>query len=114
MQKLKKDLQDLTKTLAALTQKVEKIQALIENEEKSGSVEMTPVKKKAVKKAGPKEPVTAADTVLAVIKRSKKGLNTAMLMEKTGYDKKKIANIVFKLKKQGVIKTGVKGVYVKA
>jgi len=58
--------------------------------------------------------VTAADTVLGIIKRSKKGVDTAALMEKTGYNQKKIANIVFKLKKQGKIKSDSKGVYVKA
>jgi hypothetical protein len=62
--------------------------------------------KKAVK-------VTAADTVLAIIKRSKKGIDSASLVKKTGFDKKKIANIVFKLRKQGKIKSVSKGVYTK-
>jgi hypothetical protein len=38
----------------------------------------------------------------------------AALMEKTGYNQKKIANLVFKLRKQGKIKSVAKGVYVKA
>ena len=71
----------------------------------------TPVKKAAVKKAAP---ATAVDTVLAIIKRSKKGVGTAALMEKTGYNQKKIANLVFKLRKQGKIKSVGKGTYVKA
>ena len=58
--------------------------------------------------------MTAADTVLGVIKRSKKGIETAALMEKTGYNQKKVANIVFKLRKQRKIKNEGKGVYVKA
>ena len=57
---------------------------------------------------------TAADTVLAIINRSKKGVGTAALMEKTGYNQKKIANLVYKLKKQGKIKSVDKGVYLKA
>ena len=68
-------------------------------------------KKKPAKKAV-KE--TAADTVFAVIKRSKKGVNNASLAEKTGFDKKKIANIIFKLRKQGKIKSIDRGVYTKA
>jgi len=48
------------------------------------------------------------------IKRSKKGIATAALMEKTGYNQKKVTNIVFKLRKQGKIKNEGKGVYVKA
>jgi len=74
-------------------------------------VKKTPVKKAAVKNAAP---VTAVDTVLAIIKRSKKGVGTAALMEKTGYNQKKISNLVYKLKKQGKIKSFRKGVYVKA
>jgi hypothetical protein len=38
----------------------------------------------------------------------------ATLMEKTGYDQKKIANLVYKLKNQGKIKSVKKGVYLKA
>jgi len=54
------------------------------------------------------------DTVLAIVSRSKKGVNTAILMEKTGYDQKKISNLLYKLKKQGKIKSVNKGVYLKA
>ncbi len=77
-------------------------------------------KKKAAQKALKKsvsnkaKTPTAVDTVLAIINKSKKGVNTATLMEKTGYDQKKIANLVYKLKKQGKIKSVKKGVYLKA
>ena len=70
-----------------------------------------PAKKAAVKKTGP---VTAVDTVLEIINRSKKGVNTETLMKKTGYNQKKIFNLIYKLKKQGKIKSAEKGVYVKA
>jgi DNA-binding IscR family transcriptional regulator len=36
------------------------------------------------------------------------------LKEKTGFDGKKLANIVYRLKKQGLVKSPVKGMYVKA
>ena len=77
-------------------------------------------KKKAAQKAPKKavskktKPPTAVDTVLAIINRSKKGVNTATLMKKTGYDQKKIANLVYKLKNQGKIKSVNKGLYLKA
>ena len=77
-------------------------------------------KKKAAQKA-PKKAVskkaqspTAVDIVLAIINKSEKGVNTETLMENTGYDQKKIANLVYKLKKQGKIKSVNKGVYLKA
>ena len=57
--------------------------------------------------------VTATSTVLAIIKRRKKGVGTAALMEKTGFDQKKVANIVFKLRKEGIIKSAGRGVYLK-
>ena len=66
-----------------------------------------------IKKADTKAP-TAADKVLAIIDSAKQGVNTAAIKEKTGFDQKKVANIIFKLKKQGKIKTAEKGVYTSA
>ena len=121
---LKKNLQTVNKDLKALAKKVDGIIIAIDKLEKpkatkkpkvkpvkAKTVKKTPVKKAAVKKAAP---ATAVDTVLAIIKRSKKGVGTAALMEKTGYNQKKIANLVFKLRKQGKIKSVGRGVYVKS
>ena len=74
-----------------------------------------PVAKKTVKKTDQKKKktVTAVDTVLKIINRSKKGVDTPTLMKKTGFNEKKIHNIVYKLKKQGKIKSAGRGVYVK-
>ena len=132
MKKLKKNLEAISKTLDGLAQKVQKMQEQIGEETKptkkskakavkKKAVKKTPIKKIAAKKAVPKKvtskktkPATAADTALAIIKRYKKGVGNAALMEKTGYNQKKIANLVFKLRKQGKIKSVDKGVYVKA
>jgi len=131
---LKKDMQDVTKALKGLVQKVEKIQAQVaklDAPKKAKAVKAKAVKakaakakpvKRAVKKAAakPKAKTTAkkADTAIAtaftLISRSKKGIDTATLMAKTGYNKKKVANLVFKLKQQGKIKSVGKGVYLKA
>ena len=72
-------------------------------------------RKKTAKKVAAKKgkTITAADTVFRVIKRSRKGIDTTTLMEKTGFNQKKIANLVYKLKKQGKIKSVRKGVYIK-
>ena len=130
--KLKKDLQAMSKALNELVQKVEKMQQQIDKKTqpakkpkaqaaKAKAVKKAPIKKVAAKKATPKKatskkvaPATAADTVLAIIKRSKKGVGTAVLMEKTGYNQKKISNLVYKLRKQGKIKSVGNGVYLKA
>ena len=83
---------------------------------KKAAPKKTAAKKPAPKKAPVKKAVkeTAADTVLKIITGSKKGIDSATLVRKTGFDKKKIANITFKLRKQGKIKSVDKGVYTKA
>ena len=114
---LKKDLQAVSKELNTLSKKIEKMIDAVDKLEKPKAAPVKPAKKVAVKKPASKKSageVTAADTVLGVIKRSKKGIETAALMEKTGYNQKKVANIVFKLRKQRKIKNEGKGVYVKA
>ena len=142
MKKLKKDLEAILKALNGLVQKVEKLQEQIGKETKptkkpkakavktkavkkaparKGAVKKAPIKKVAAKKAAPKKAMlkkasqaTAVDTAINIIKKYKKGVGMAALMEKTGYNQKKVANLVVKVNKQGKIKNGSKGVYVKA
>ncbi len=72
-------------------------------------------KKAAAKKAAPKKKAkTALDTVLMFIGRTKKGLDTEALMKKTGFDRKKVSNAIYKLKKQGKIVVSERGKYLKA
>jgi len=132
--KLKMDLKAVNKELKALAKKTESLLKAVDKLEKSKAskkpkakpakakavkkapAKKTAAKKTAVKKASPKKakPATAVDTVFTIIKRFKKGVGTAVLMKKTGYNQKKISNLVFKLRKQGKIKSVGKGVYVKA
>jgi len=117
MKNLKKDLQAVNKDLNALSGKVEKMIAAVGKPEKPKATKAKPAKKAVVKtgKTTVAKKVTGKTTseiVLAIIKRSKKGVDTATLVEKTGFNEKKIRNIVYKLKKQGKIKTEQKGVYV--
>ncbi len=88
---------------------------------KKPAVKAKPVRKAAVKKAAVKKPaakktaqLSAVDTAFGLIKRYKKGISTAALMEKTGFDQKKVYNIIYKLNSLGKIKSVGKGVYVKA
>jgi hypothetical protein len=71
-----------------------------------------PAAKAPVKKAAAAP--TAGETVLKIISESEQGADTATIMKKTGYDSKKVANMVYRLGKQGKIKSIRKGVYVKA
>jgi len=112
---LKKDMQDVAKALKALTQKVEKVKKQIDKVAKPKAAPVKKATRKAPpKKAAAKKQATAADAALAIIGRSKKGVTNADLMKKTGFDQKKVANLFFKLKKQGKIKSKGKGLYVKA
>ena len=63
------------------------------------------------KDAGASQAMTAIDTVFGIVKKSGKPVDMATLREKTGFANKKIANVLFKLKKQGKIKSVDKGVY---
>ena len=114
--------------LRTIAQGMEKIAEKLEDNFPKGKAKAKPARKAAAKpKKAPakktsakkavktkKQPATAADAVLAIINRSKKGVNNATLTEKTGFDNKKIANIVFKLRKQGKVKSVARGVYTKA
>jgi len=51
---------------------------------------------------------------MALIMRSKKGIDMATLRKNTGFEDKKIRNITYRLRKQGKIKSGGRALYVKA
>ena len=57
---------------------------------------------------------TATDQILGIIKRFKKGVDIATLKKKTGFDDKKVRNIVFRASKEGKIKKSGRGIYVGA
>lgn len=79
---------------------------------KSKVVKKAPAR--AVKKNSAAKRVTAVDTIFGLISRSKKGVSVGTLKSKTNFNDKKIANIVYKLKKQGKVKSISKGLYVKS
>ncbi len=58
--------------------------------------------------------MTAVDIVLDTIKHDKQGLGFAEIQAKTGFDEKKIRNIIFRLNKTGKIKRKRRGIYVVA
>ena len=69
----------------------------------------TKTKKKAV---GPKARVTAGMIVLKQIKNSETGLDSKNIEKKTGFGAKKVADTVYKLKKDGLIQKTGKGLFV--
>ena len=109
--KITKDLQAISKEITKLAKQTEKLAAALDKVEKpkAKSIKAKPVSKKAPSRAARK---TATDEVLAIINRSKKGVDTAALMKKTGFDQKKVRNILQRTFKQGKIARAEKGIYV--
>ncbi len=69
-------------------------------------------------KAAPKKAMTRTrskspfDTVVGIIRRSRKGVNVALIREKTGFDDKQIRNFINKARRQGKIRNKERGVYI--
>jgi septal ring factor EnvC (AmiA/AmiB activator) len=119
MANVKKDLQAVTKELKALTKKTERLIKTVDKLEKAqAAVKRKPkAKAKITKKAPARKKAAklgATDQVLRIIERSKKGVDVPTLMKKTGFDVRKVRNIVFRTFKQGKIKRTGKGIYVGA
>jgi predicted Rossmann fold nucleotide-binding protein DprA/Smf involved in DNA uptake len=109
---IKNDLQALSRSIKALERKMVKLIAAAEKSEKATTTKRAPTKKAPAKRRNAQP--TATDQVLNIIKRSKKGVNAATLMAKTGFDLKKVRNILQRTYKQGKIKRVEKGIYVGA
>lgn len=102
----------VAKKKAAPKKKIAAKKAPVKKAAKKAVAKKTTVKKAPVKK--PADVPTAFDTVIGIISNSNEGVNVATIATETRFDAKKIANIIFKAKKKGLIKSAAKGVYVKA
>jgi hypothetical protein len=129
---LKKDLRAVQKDIKALEKKLEKLIKAFDTGKKvkaKPAAKKPAAKKPAAKKVAPKKrraPVkkaavkkkrlklTATDKVLGIIRRSKKGVNVSTIKTRTGFDDKKVRNIIFRTTKEGKIKKVGRGVYVGA
>lgn len=70
---------------------------------------------KSAKKTTPrgKKGTAASDIVYEIFDSAKGPVDFAILVEKTGFEKKKLHNILYRLKSQGKVKSVGKGVYAK-
>ena len=124
--KLKSPAQHTAQALKVLTKQTEKLIKAVEKFDKDQAAKKgkaktkagvkttrnAPSKKKTVAKKTAK--LTATDQVLNIIKKLKKGVDAPTLMKKTGFEDKKIRNILFRASKQGKIKKAGRGIYVGA
>jgi hypothetical protein len=112
MKQLQRDLNFILKSLKALMQRVEKMQSKVKSFEKPQAPKIAKGTKTVANK--PANEKTAYATVLGIINKRKKGITVEELMDKTGFNRKKIANLIFKARKQGKIKSEERGTYLKA
>ena len=122
---LKKDLQSLQREIKALGRKIERLIKEFDKGKKPKVVKKPttkPIKAKTPKRSpAQKAPAkkkttqpTATDKVLKIIRGSKKGVDTTTLMKMTGFNQKKVTNILQRTYKQGKIKRVGKGIYIGA
>jgi hypothetical protein len=112
--KSKEDLQTLSKDIKKLNKKIERLLTEFDKGKKAKVTtkitKRVPVKRASAKKRPAK--LTDTDKVIKIIKRSKKGVDVPTLTKKTGFDAKKIRNIVHRAFKEGKIKRVGRGLYV--
>jgi hypothetical protein len=115
--RLKSPAQRAAEALNILTRQTEKLIKAVDRFEKDRGAKKAkakPSKRLPAKRAPRKRATTqtATDQVVNIIKRSKKGIDTPTLIKKTGFEDKKIRNILFRATKQGKIRKAGRGIYV--
>ncbi|MFZ0242737.1 MAG: hypothetical protein WAL90_13925 [Desulfobacterales bacterium] len=118
--------------ILSLSEKVNEAAKTMGTEKKTGAKSGAAVKTKAgkktrtskkaasgakasrAKKTAADQSMTAIDTIFDIVKKSDAPVDNATLRKKTGFESKKVANVLFKLKQQGKIKSVGKGVYAAA
>ena len=110
MPNIQSQLKTVSKSLAALSKQVEKLSKQVSKAPPAGKTAAT--RKPVAAKGGPARGKTVLDTVLSVIKRSKKGVTVAQLKEKTQLDARQLSNALYKLSKKGEVYAKSRGLYV--
>lgn len=121
IQQIQKELQLVAKSIQQLAHSLENIVSAVGKFGQADSPAATkakraPTRKKVVIKDGVVEKIKripASQIVHNIIQKSAHGIDTAGLMEATGFDQRKLHNITFRLKKLGRIKTEGRGIYKK-
>jgi septal ring factor EnvC (AmiA/AmiB activator) len=113
--KLKTPAQHAVGALKALTRQTDKLIKAVNKFEKEKAAKRKKGKKPARKAPAKKaKKLTDTDKVLNIIKRSKKGVDVPTLMKKTGFEEKKVRNIISRAFSQKKIKRAGRGSYVGA
>jgi predicted Rossmann fold nucleotide-binding protein DprA/Smf involved in DNA uptake len=124
MIQFKRSLQSILKGLKTLTERAERLEKQLAKFEKpqatkkpkpKAKVKAKPARKAPARKPVSKKPakITAFDSVLGIVQKSKDEVTTAQIKNKTGFSNKKIYDIINRAKKQGKVKAIKRGVYTK-
>jgi hypothetical protein len=99
---------DIDKILA----RIDRLERVIRNMERGVPTgELKPHSARKTGKHRRQGKVTATDKILAILRDAPKGVDVPRLKTISGYEDKKVRNIIFRLQKQGVIKRIGRGVY---
>lgn len=137
MKQLRRSLNAISKNLKELTKRTDKLVKTLDKFEKA-QAKAGKTKKRVAKRAGVKRAavtkrtavkkparrkvtskkgkrsISATETVLKIVNRSRKGIDTASIQNKTGYNTRKIWDIVHRAYKEGKISKVGRGRYAKA
>jgi hypothetical protein len=97
--KISKDLKKMSRRIKKLSSSIPKTKGVAQKASMPKPVALSKGKKSGIQ------------TVLDMIKKSKTGIDVGTLIKKTGFEDKKIRNIIFKAWKEGKIERVVRGVY---
>jgi hypothetical protein len=122
---LKRDLQAVKKDIKALERKMETLLKAFGKPQKAKAAKKPKrktVKAKARRAVAVKKVVsrkkaaktTSTEQILKIVRRSRKGVDVPTLKTKTGFEDKKVRNIIFRASKEGKIKKVGRGIYVDA
>jgi septal ring factor EnvC (AmiA/AmiB activator) len=110
--KLKTPAQHAAGALKTLARQTDKLIKAVNRFEKEKAAKRKKAKKPARKAPAKKaKKVTDTDKVLNIIKRSRKGVDVPTLIKKTGFEEKKVRNIISRAFSQKKIKRTGRGIY---
>jgi hypothetical protein len=90
--------------------RIERLEKLLKSSQRSKS-RRNPAKSGSPESEGAPT-ITASDTVLTIVQNFKQGVGFAEIQTKTGYDEKKLRNIIYRLNNLGKIKRITRGKYI--
>jgi len=100
------------KDVNTLIARLDRLENLIKTAAGSGKTRRTSIKTAKGKTSAGKIPATASDMVSKIIKNFKKGVDFPTLLAKTGFEEKKLRNIIFRLDQTKKIKRKGRGIYI--